>query len=117
MARYYMTQRPPMPGAMPKQGLVDIEDLDPDNIIPEIGKGAYAFPTYSEPLNRKSVCDYELTTYGQQKSEVYKGYELTFLPEQQAWAVTSLENPQLGVIAYCDTRDEVIEGIDSLMMP
>ena len=26
---YYMTQRPPMPGAQPKQGLIEIEDLDP----------------------------------------------------------------------------------------
>ena len=117
MSKYYMTQRPPMPGAMPKIGLVDIQDLNPNDIIPEIGKGAYALLTYSQPLSGKDICDYELTPYGQQRSEVYKGYELTFLPQHQEWAVTSLENPQLGVIAYCNTREEVIEGIDDLMMP
>lgn len=114
MHKYYMTQRPPMPGAMPKLGLVDIQDLDPNEIIPEIGKGAYALLTYSQSLNGKAICDYELTPYGQQRSEIYKGYELTFIPQYQQWVVTSLKNPELGAIAYCYTMDEAIEGIDSL---
>lgn len=59
--RYYMTQRPAMPGAMPNKGLEQIEDLDPWDIIPWLGKGAYSLITYTRPLTDKEISDYELT--------------------------------------------------------
>ena len=64
MYKYYMTQRPPMPGAMPKLDLVNIQCLDPNDIISWLGKGAYALLTYSQPLSGKDISDYELTPYG-----------------------------------------------------
>ena len=63
MYRYYMTQRPAMPGAMPKKGLDMIEDRDPDDIIPNLGKGAYAVITYTRKLTEQEISDYELTPY------------------------------------------------------
>lgn len=61
MYRYFMTQRPPMPGAQPKLGLCSIEDLDKNVQISSLGKGAYAILTYSRPLTKKEMVDYELT--------------------------------------------------------
>ena len=61
MYSYYMTQRPAMPGAMPREGLYSIEDLDPKEIIPEINDGAYALIIYTRKLTDQEVYDYELT--------------------------------------------------------
>lgn len=63
MYRYYMTQRPPMPGAQPRDGLVDILPLDKNNSIPFLGKGAYAILFYSRPLTDEEIRDYELFPY------------------------------------------------------
>lgn len=57
---YFMTQRPPMPGAMPKNGLCDIHEYDGRDYISEIGRKAYARLEYSRKLSDQEVKDYEL---------------------------------------------------------
>lgn len=61
MFSYYMTQRPAMPGTLPREGLTDVKELSPYVIIPSIGKGAYALITYDRKLTDREVDDYELT--------------------------------------------------------
>lgn len=61
---YYMTQRPPMLGAMPKEGLVSWAYLDTDGekkvFCEKIGCEAYAKLNYSRKLTEQEVSDYEL---------------------------------------------------------
>ena len=56
---YYMTQRPPMPGAMPKEGLIEIEAREPWKRLPGVGR-AYAKLIYDRRLTDKEIEDYEL---------------------------------------------------------
>jgi len=58
---YYMTQRPPMPGAMPTEGLKFIDENTQLRFIDEIGRDAYARLTYNRKLTEKEIKDYELT--------------------------------------------------------
>lgn len=57
---YYCTQRPACPGAIPR-GVVEIEDLDPDDAIPEIHRGAYSKITYDRQLTPSEIWAFELT--------------------------------------------------------
>ena len=57
---YFMTQRPPMPGAMPRKGLKEIIAYDPDDYIPEICHVIYAELVYDRELTKEEVSDYEL---------------------------------------------------------
>lgn len=57
---YFMTQRPPMPGAMPKEGLYEIEDYDAKKFVPEVGCTAYAKLYYGRELSKEEVKQYEL---------------------------------------------------------
>ena len=61
---YYMTQRPPMIGAMPKEGLVRWVAFDDDGhkvFCEKIGMEAYAKLEYSRELSEQEINDYELT--------------------------------------------------------
>jgi hypothetical protein len=58
--RYYMTQRPPMPGALPKAGLQGIIENDPDKPYREARCRVYAVLVYSRELTEKEISDYEL---------------------------------------------------------
>lgn len=60
---YYLTQRPPMPGAFPKPAgnkILDVVSFDDRTYIEEIGKDAWGYVTYSEPLSQQDIDDYEL---------------------------------------------------------
>lgn len=57
---YYCTQRPAYPGAIPR-GVIDIEEMDPDVPIKEIGKGAYNLIKYDRELTNAEIYQYELT--------------------------------------------------------
>lgn len=60
---YYMTQRPPAPGAMPKVGLMNILYLNDDCgrvYVPEIGCDAWAKLQYTRELMDEEVAAYEL---------------------------------------------------------
>ena len=58
---YYMTQRPPMPGAMPKDGLDYIDEYERPQFIPEIEHTAWAKLVYNRELTKKETQNYELT--------------------------------------------------------
>ena len=60
MIRYYLTQRPPMPGAFPGKP-VNMETYDDRKFIDEIGRHAWGWVEYQWPLTEKEVTDYELT--------------------------------------------------------
>lgn len=51
--RYYMTQRPPSPGAQPK-GSTNLVIYDTKT------EGAWGYVEYREPLTEKQITDYEL---------------------------------------------------------
>ena len=50
-----------MPGAMPREGLETIEDRDPLDIIPWLGRGAWSVVKYNRKLTDEEVRSYELT--------------------------------------------------------
>lgn len=59
---YYMTQRPPMPGAMPIYGLIDVEEFKyGKSYVAPIGMTAWAKLTYNRKLKVQEINDYELT--------------------------------------------------------
>lgn len=62
MFRYYTTQRPPMPGCIPK-GAVDVVFLDDKPYIAEIGRNAWGYAVYDHKLPRREIEDYELVEY------------------------------------------------------
>lgn len=62
--KYYMTQRPPMIGAMPHIGLKDIHDYDGKIFLPELGCKAWGYVGYTEKLTIDETEIYELTYAG-----------------------------------------------------
>ena len=57
---YYMTQRPPMPGAMPIYGLIDIQEYNGKSFVASINLPAWAKLTYNRKLKCGEISDYEL---------------------------------------------------------
>ena len=63
--RYYSTQRPVMPGGFPKKAAVEkIENFDTKTFCEEIGREAWGFIEYREPLTKEEADAYELTLGG-----------------------------------------------------
>ena len=63
--RYYSTQRPVMPGGFPKKASVKkIENFDTKTFCEEIGREAWVFIEYREPLTKEEADAYELTLRG-----------------------------------------------------
>lgn len=60
--RYYTRFRPPMPGAIPKEGLTQIASFDyPQTFEGVCGRvGAWGWAEYNRPLSEKEVDEYEL---------------------------------------------------------
>lgn len=58
--RYYVTQRPPFMGCIPR-GAMDVVFLDDCPIIADIGRRAWGYAVYDHKLSRKEIEDYELT--------------------------------------------------------
>ena len=56
--RYYTLYRPPMPGAIPREGLVHTADFDYKQSYN--GIGCWGWAEYSRPLTEKEITDYEL---------------------------------------------------------
>lgn len=56
--RYYCPFRPPMPGAIPRRGLVRTCEYDYKQCIG--GVGAWGFAEYDRQLTEQEVSDYEL---------------------------------------------------------
>ena len=114
--RYYMTQRPPMPGAMPQKDLFLIEDLDPNDVISYLGKGAFAIVAYTRLLTDREINDYELIPEddGSHPTEWYKGYVIEWIPQEEKWRVYD-EAYRSNTVAYVDSVEEAKDGIDSLI--
>ena len=56
--RYYCRFRPPMPGAIPRQGLVRVVDFDwPQSFN---GVSAWGYAEYDRPLTEQEIDQYEL---------------------------------------------------------
>ena len=59
--RYYSTQRPVGIGTFPKsQTVARIENFDRRTYCPEIGREAWGFIEYAEPITEKEADSYEL---------------------------------------------------------
>lgn len=57
--RYYCRLRPPMPGSIPKNGLVRTADFDwPQSFD---GVGVWGWAEYNRELSEKEISDHELT--------------------------------------------------------
>lgn len=70
--RYYCKFRPPMPGAVPRQGLVRVASYDYKQSIG--GIGAWGFAEYDRPLTDEEVYDYELEKGKNNPLEYEGGY-------------------------------------------
>lgn len=67
MHRYYLTQRPAMPGTFPRpQGnrVLSVENFDERTFCEEIGRDAWGYVAYKKPLSDKETKSYELTKGG-----------------------------------------------------
>lgn len=59
--RYYLTQRPPVPGAVPESGRIRaVEDFGGRKYVQKIGE-AYGYVEYDQPLTQIQIHSYELT--------------------------------------------------------
>ena len=56
--RYYCKHRPPMPGAIPRAGLVRISGFNYKQCL--AGVGAWGWAEYSRPLSDEEIAQYEL---------------------------------------------------------
>ena len=65
---YYATQRWPVPGAIPREGLLSTYDFDERKYIPTIEKRAYGYAIYNRQLTEKEISDYELTPAPEMKT-------------------------------------------------
>lgn len=57
---YYMTQRPPAPGAMPKRGLIKSYEYEGRLFVEAIGRKAWGSVVYDRELTAEEIDDYEL---------------------------------------------------------
>ena len=57
---YYLTQRPPAPGAQPKRGLIKCFDYNNRLYVEAIGRNAWGSAVYDRPLTDEEIDDYEL---------------------------------------------------------
>lgn len=63
--RYYSTQRPVMPGSYPNwESAEEIHNFDTKTFCEEIGREAWGYIDYREPLTEEQAKDYELTLCG-----------------------------------------------------
>ena len=61
MYRYYSTMRPVMPGGFPKsQEVLEIRNFDGREFVEEIGREAWGYIEYAEPLTELEEKEYEL---------------------------------------------------------
>lgn len=65
MFRYYSTMRPVLPGSFPRKDLVEkIENFDTKTFCEEIGREAWGYIEYREPLVKETADAYELLLAG-----------------------------------------------------
>lgn len=65
MKRYYSTMRPVHPGGYPnRDGVEEIHNFDTKTFCEEIGREAWGYIDYREPLTKEQAEAYELTLGG-----------------------------------------------------
>ena len=63
--RYYSTMRPVQPGGFPnREGVEEIHNFDTKTFCEEIGREAWGYIDYREPLTKEQAEAYELTLGG-----------------------------------------------------
>ena len=63
--RYYSTMRPVQPGGFPnREGVEEIHNFDTKTFCEEIGREAWGYIDYREPLTKEQAEAYELTQEG-----------------------------------------------------
>ena len=67
MVKYYSTQRPVSPGTFPREGAGRIVNFDNKQFCEEIGRDAWGYIEYEEPLSAAQMEAYELTMGGMKK--------------------------------------------------
>ncbi len=123
MYRYYTTQRPPMPGSIPKDGLISVVSFDRRTRVEHIGE-CWGYAMYKHRLTPAAMKDYELRQTPDQAEMAIKAEEkrnvtitrkiagkdhtfvLTDEEEQQAHALVEKVNIAEDVRTYiseCDT--------------
>jgi hypothetical protein len=63
MSKYWLTQRGPGPGALPRDGInliTNVEDFGERKFVKEINRRAWGTVEYIHPLNKNDIDDYEL---------------------------------------------------------
>ena len=65
--KYYSTQRPVSPGTFPREGAGRIVNFDSKQFCEEIGRDAWGYIEYAEPLSAAQMDAYELTQGGMKK--------------------------------------------------
>lgn len=63
MYRYYLTQRPPMPGAFPRFA-ANVVAFDDRKEVPNLASNAWGYVEYEAPLTQRQIRDYELMETG-----------------------------------------------------
>lgn len=114
MYRYYMIARPAGPGAMPKNGLKEIIELDPTVMIPEIKRTAYALLEYDRALSLQEERSYELIPDLYVADVHYRGYVFEYDHRGRSWRIYEQGKPHQ-TIAYVDTVGEAKAGIDEYL--
>ena len=111
---YYMVARPAGPGAQPKDGLVNIVDLDPSVNNPIIKRPAYALLEYNRALTVEEERSYEILPAVYSHDVLYRGYVLEWNEWEQSWRVYEQGKPYQ-TVAYVDTVEEAKAGIDEYL--
>lgn len=62
--RYYATQRPIVPGSVPRDGLTEIHNFDDKTFCPSIDREAWGWAEYDHALTATDVERYELVQDG-----------------------------------------------------
>lgn len=114
MYRYYMVARPAGPGAQPKDGLVNIIELDPANVCPVINRPAYALLEYDRALSLQEERSYELLPAIWTSDIRYRGYVLEWHEWEQLWRVYEEGKPHQ-TVAYVENAEEAKADIDEYL--
>ena len=103
---YYMTMRPAMPGAMPKDGLREIVD--------DTKWGAYCRLDYDRELTKKEIIDYELRPAQEPESVHYRGFTFDWIWYMYSWRITDDRRPQ-STVAYEEDIEVAKKRLDKYL--
>jgi hypothetical protein len=101
MNRYYLTQRPPAPGTFPGKP-VNMKAFDSREHVEEIGRPAWGWVEYEEPLTEKQIADYELV----ERQEAPGSKTITLTADQASTLVVYIlttTNYRKGEIEACSS--------------